>query len=255
MYSSSLCDFQWQLVSSFFEKLEKRGRKSRYSKREILDAILYLLENGTKWRNLPKEFPNWKTVYYYFRKWSLSGLFNIVNRELNKMYRKSIGREETPSMGSIDSQSQAAAAGVSDRGIDGGKKVNGRKKTIFVDTLGLLWICLAAPANTSDKRLGNTLMPMLNNPELFPRLKKALVDSTFKNCGEKYPLEISHEGAERREGQKGFIPEAFRWAVERTFSWQNNNRRLTRVFEKQCYHQETMCYIANTRLVLNRLVN
>ena len=104
--------------------------------------------------------------------WSISGLWDCLNQALTSIVRVCLGKEETPSLVSIDSQSQTAEPGIKGRGLDGGKKVNGRKRHIVVDTLGLVMLCMYTPANQSDSSAGKVLVEILNNPKLFPRLKK-----------------------------------------------------------------------------------
>jgi putative transposase len=118
----------------------------------------------------------------------------------------------------VDAQSQSAEPGVEDRGLDGGKKVNGRKRHIAVDTLGLMLICMCTSANTADSVVGQKLVELLNNRNYFPRLKKILGDNAYRGVGVDFHVGVTVEATERKEGQKGFVPEAFRWVVERTFA-------------------------------------
>ena len=118
---------------------------------------------------MPNDFPPWKTVYYYFRTWSLSGVWQVLNHALVSIARICAGKQESPSLLSVDAQSQSAEPGVEERGLDGGKKVNGRKRHIAVDTLGLMLICICTSANTADSVAGQKLVELLNNNN---RIKK-----------------------------------------------------------------------------------
>lgn len=253
LYGTSLSDVSWNLISSFFVEHRGRGRTCKHQPRTIVDACLYVVDNGTKWRNLPHDFPPWKTVYHYFHKWSLSGLWNEINLVLVEAVRFAEGREESPSLASVDSQSQTAEPGVKERGLDGGKKVNGRKRHIAVDCLGLLLCCVCTSANTADCKAGEILATHLNDKDLFPRLSKILGDNSYRGVGSSLPIPVSVEGDERKPGEKGFVPAAFRWAVERTFAWFNRQRRLVRNFEKNPTHQESMNFIGSIRLCFKRL--
>ncbi len=243
----------WELIAPFFEYWGYGDRQRKHSARTIVDACLYIVDNGTKWRNVPNDFPPWQTVYHYFREWSLSGLWERISRALVEAVRFATGREETPSLASIDSQSQTAEPGVEERGLDGNKKVNGRKRHIGVDCLGLLLVCVCTSANTSDVVGGEVLARRLNDKEELPRLEKILGDNAYQSVGRNLATPVSVEASERRLGTKGFVPEAFRWAVERTFAWLNRQRRLVRNYEKKVYHQESMNYIGNIRLCLKKL--
>jgi putative transposase len=252
LYETSLSDEAWEVIEPIFRRTKTCGRPNIYRTRSVVDAIFYTTKNGCVWRCLPNDFPPWKTVYGYFRKWSISGLWECLNQALTSIVRVCLGREETPSLVSIDSQSQSAEPGIKDRGLDGGKKVNGRKRHIIVDTLGLLMFCMCTAANQADSQAGKVLIEFLNDPNRFPRLKKVLGDNSYRNVGSNLKVPISVEISERKAGQKGFVPQAFRWVVERTFAWLNRNRRLVRNYEKSVEHQQSMNYLANIRLCIRK---
>ena len=242
------------MIEPFFVDFGYRLEGRKHPLRTIVDACFYVVDNGTKWRNLPNDFPPWKSVYHYFRLWSLSQLWEKISFTLVQDTRYAEGRELSPSLTSIDSQSQSAEPGIEGRGLDGGKKVNGRKRHIAVDVLGLILFCNCTPANTSDRVGGKKLVDQLNSKEKMPRLKKILGDNAYKNLGINSEVPVSVEASERRaKSKKGFVPEAFRWAVERTFAWLNRQRRVARNYEKKPYHQESMNFIANIRICLKRL--
>jgi len=255
LYETCLSDCAWEVIEPLFPANAKRGRRRVYSFRSIVDAIFYVLKNGCVWRCLPNDFPPHGIVYHYFRTWSVSGLWAVLNCILVAIVRTCAGRDASPSLVSIDSQSQTAEPGVDERGLDGGKKINGRKRHIVVDTMGLMLLCICTAANVSDRVAGEELVTELNKREKFPRLAKILGDNAYKNLSSGLRVGVSTETAERLKGQKGFVPQIFRWAVERTFAWLNRNRRLVRNYEKNTKHQESMNYIANARLCIRRLEN
>ena len=135
----------------------------------------------------------------------------------------------------------------------GEKKVNGRKRHIAVDALGLLLVCFCTAANTADADSGEKIVSKLNDEEVFPNMFKILGDSAYRSVGLQEAVRVTIEANERAPGQKGFVPEAFRWAVERTFAWLNRQRRLARNYEKSTTHQASMNYIGNIRICLKRL--
>ena len=173
-YASSMTDSQWKIIHSLLNFLGYSDEGRKYSMREIVDAVLYLVDNGTKWRNLPKDFPPWKTVYYHFSKWSKDLTWESINLNLVEITREAEGREPSPSLASIDSQSQDAEPGIQGRGLDGNKKRNGRKRHIAVDVNGFLLGCICTPANQADRHAGKTLVEQLNDREEFPRMAKIL---------------------------------------------------------------------------------
>ena len=128
---------------------------------------------------LPSHFAPWQTVYYYFRKWKLEGVIEDIMDTLHSLVRKMIGREESPSMGIIDSRSVKTSHHVdSDRGIDGNKKVKGRKEHIVVDTLGIPMAVAVHEANLHDSKGTPTVIEKLEYK--FPRLRNILADGGYQ---------------------------------------------------------------------------
>ena len=102
---SDLVDEEWEIIAPLLPKVSDDGRPRLYSFREILNAIFYVEKTGCQWRMLPKEFPKWRSVYGYFNLWCKNGLWERINKELVKMCRKSMDKNENISVGIIDSQS------------------------------------------------------------------------------------------------------------------------------------------------------
>ncbi|MFD2066049.1 transposase [Pontibacter silvestris] len=134
-------------------------RKRLYSLRVIVDAIFYVLRVGSQWRNLPESFPKWELVYYYFRKWQADGTLERLNFSLNIKERERQGKVNPPSLMNIDSQSVKAAPFVSEQtGVDGNKKISGRKRHMITDTLGLVWGVVVHSANKADGALAERVV-------------------------------------------------------------------------------------------------
>lgn len=105
-YPSDLLDNEWKEIKIFFEiDYSLGGRPIKHEKREILNAIFYVLRTGCQWRYLPQEFPPWKTVYTYFKRWKDQNLFEKINHHLRKTLRVLLGRNEEPTAAIVDSQS------------------------------------------------------------------------------------------------------------------------------------------------------
>ena len=133
-HPTNLTDKQWQITIKI---LDPNHRKRKYSLRDIMNAIMYLDKTGCQWRMLPKDFPPYNTVFYYFNKWKWEGVFEELMETLLVEVRRLAGREDSPSLGIIDSRSVKSSHHVdADRGIDGNNKRKGRKEHIVVDTLG-----------------------------------------------------------------------------------------------------------------------
>jgi len=167
VYPSSLTDAQWAVLQPLLPPANNRtsrgGRPEKHDRRGILDAIFYLVRTGSAWRYLPGGFPPWQTVYGLFRRWRADGTWRRVHDMLRDLARVAAGRGPTPTAAVIDSQSVRAAStvGKHSRGFDGGKRVNGRKRHIAVDTLGLLLVVLVTTASIQDRDAGVRLLALL----------------------------------------------------------------------------------------------
>src|SRR5215212_9098688 len=138
-YSTNLSDAEWGCLKSYLPVPNKRGRPRLHSPRKILNAVFYILKSGCPWRLLPREFPPWETVYFWFRKWRVDGTWERLNAALREHLRTQLGRNPHPSEGIVDSQSaKTTGVGGEQRGYDGGKKIRGRKRHLLVDTEGLV---------------------------------------------------------------------------------------------------------------------
>jgi putative transposase len=139
-YPTDLSDAEWQCIEPHVRSANKRGRPRIHSLRRVLDAVFYVLRSGCAWRLLPREFPPWRSVYYWFSKWrTTEGTFEQSNAVLRERLRVRLGRRTRPTAGIVDSQSaKTTGVGGEARGYDGGKKVRGRKRHLLVDTEGLV---------------------------------------------------------------------------------------------------------------------
>ena len=247
-----LTDSQWQNIEEYLPTQRKR----KHDLRNICDAIFWLLRIGSQWRNLPEVFPPWRSVYYYFCKWSNDGTLRTINEGLNKKERKRRNKSATPSMLSIDSQSVKAGPFISqDKGIDGNKRINGRKRHIITDTLGLVWGVVVHAANEADGSTGHRVVQPLVG--YLSRLKKILADAayrhTFKEWVEQQLLGVEVEISSRPPTIKGFVPVKWRWVTEQTFGRFNFFRRLDKDHEKTVQSSEAWVFWQNCQTILYRL--
>ena len=117
-YPTDLSDYQWEAIEDFFVNM----RTYKWDKRELVNAALYITKTGCQWRNLPHDFPPWKTVYSFFRRASISGLWDEILEFLVEITRQVEGKQPEPTYAIIDSQSVKTVGASEQRGIDGGKK-------------------------------------------------------------------------------------------------------------------------------------
>ena len=249
---ANLTDSQWQIIETFLDT--ERPRK--YSLRDIVDAIRKLTVTGCQWRNMDKSYPMWQIVYYYYRKWQKDGTWAILLAHLVEQERQRQGKQGQASAVAIDSQSVKKGTLIHlQTGIDGGKLVNGRKRHIVVDTLGLPLAIHVSAANVYDGQAGIELLWQLEKAS--KRLELIRADNAYKGqfviaAGYyKWQVDIT----QKPPSDKGFIPQSGRWQVERTFAWCNFFRRLSKDYEKTVESSAAFVQIACIDMILARLAN
>ncbi|AXG82709.1 IS5 family transposase [Streptomyces paludis] len=212
------------------------GRPEGYCHRQMIDAVRYLVDNGIKWRSMPADFPVWDRVYAFWRRWRDTGLTAEFHDRLRGKIRENEGRGPEPTAAVIDSQSVKAAASVpaASRGYDGAKKINGRKRHIIVDCLGLLLTVQVTAADVTDREAACDLLEQLRARHRKIRLVWAdggysgrLVDWTAET------LQLTLKIVKRSDSTRGFTVLPRRWVVERTLGWLMRSRRLARDYERR----------------------
>ena len=250
-YSTNLTDSQWNIVDDLLK--DKRPRK--YEIRDIFDGIFYLLKTGCQWRMLPLCFPPLETVYYYFTVWKHKGTIELIHEHLRDKVCIKAGKDKSPSLGLIDSQSvKTTRSGGICRGVDGGKKTKGRKRHIIVDTLGLLLAVAVHAANEHDSRSATKVCKLLK--DRFNRLIKIIADGGYRGeliVNTKISFGLILEVILRKDDSPKFQVIPKRWVVERTFAWFESYRRLSKDFEFLTDTSENMIRLAMIKLMLNRL--
>lgn len=259
-YPSDTTDSQWAVIDRLLPDpawLAGKGRRREvHCRRAIVDAIFYVVDNGIKWRALPADFPPWSTVYNYFATWQATGVTQQVLDGLRDRVRLREGRAAAPSAAIIDSASVRAAetVGAPSRGYDAGKKVNGRKRHLAVDTLGLLLCVLVTTASVQDRDGAKPLLEQLRSACRRIRLVWAdggyagkLVDWAAQG------LKITLQIVKRSDNATGFVVLPRRWVVERTLAWIASHRRCVRDYERLPTHHEAMVRWSMIRITSRRL--
>lgn len=253
-YASDLSDAEFALIEPCLPHRSRLGRPRTTDLRAVLDAIFYLLRTGCQWSMLPKDFPPKSTVFGYFRRWWQDGIVLGLYYGLLFLAREAAGREAQPTAGIVDSQSVKTTESGGPRGFDAGKKINGRKRHVLVDTLGLLLRAIVHPASIQDRDGLAALLIRIRGR--FPWLRLLFADGAYQ--GEIAAAAARHERlalaiVKRSDQAAGFVLLPRRWIVERTFAWLNRNRRLAKDVETLIASSTAHLYLAATRLLTRRL--
>lgn len=259
-YGTDLTDAEWQEIRPLLPVpawMEGRGgRPEGYCHRVMLDAVFYVVDNGIKWRNMPVDFPAWDRVYAFWRRWRQTGLITELHDRLRGKVREGAGRDPEPTAAVIDSQSVKADAvvGADSRGYDGGKKINGRRRHLICDTIGLLLQIRVLPAHVTDWQAAADMLPALR--ERFPTITKLWADGGYTGVLVTWALAVLQlivTVVRRCDDLRGFRVLPRRWVVERSFGWLLRSRRLVRDYERRCDSSEAMILWSMTMLMTRRL--
>jgi transposase len=257
-YASSLTDPQWALLAPLLVRpaSPRGGRPPKHGLRRIIDAIRYLVRTGCAWRLLPADFPPPSTVYWWFAKWVADGTLDRVHDLLRDQVRRAAGRHAAPTAAIIDSQSVRAADTVArhSRGYDAGKKVNGRKRHLAVDTCGLLLVVMVTAASVQDRDAARPLLWRLRARYRPIRLVWAAAGYAGRLVAwARDLLGLTLEIVRKHPGQSTFEPLPRRWVVERTLAWISKHRRTVRDYERLPAHHAAMVTWAMIAVMTRRL--
>ncbi|MFJ3439512.1 IS5 family transposase [Streptomyces cyaneofuscatus] len=259
-YPTDTTDAEWALIEAVLPvpacETTVGGRPEKHPRREIVDAIRYVVDTGCKWRALPADFPPWRTVWGFMARWAAAGVVNQIRDLLAGRIRRELGKGPRAVAAVIDSQSVKAAETVSKatRGFDAGKKINGRKRHLVVDTRGLPLMVMVTPASLSDRDAAKEILFRLRLTR--PEITIVWADSAY--AGKLVPwakrhLNLTIKTVSRPKDTSGFVVLPRRWVVERTLAWMLHARRHARDYERLVQHSETLITWAAVTLMARRL--
>jgi transposase len=254
-HPSDLTDAQWEIVEAMLPLIKSPGRIPKHPRRAIVDAILYVARSGCSWRQLPVDFPPWQTVYWQFQQWEQRRVTERILEELREQVRIPEGRKPEPSPGIIDSRSVKGAdtVGRHSRGYDAGKRLNGRKRFIVADTLGLLVVVCVMAASWQDR---DGAMTTLLSTYLATPIRHVFADKdspAVRSTGPRPHCIRRWRSSRKPAEQRGFVVHPKRRVVERSLAWLTARRRLARDYERDPAISEAFIRWAAINTMIRRL--
>ncbi len=245
-YDSDISNEAWALIEDLFPAQRPLTGEVKYPLREVVNALLYMEKTGCQWRNLPHDFPPYRSVWKYFDMWKRFGVWTKVQERLHTYVRTKKGSKPNPTTVALDSQSVKTAHGGESIGFDPGKKVRGRKRHIVVDKFSVAMLVLVTSASVQDR--DGALVLLQEVRDKYPSVHRVYVDRAYQGprlraFSERTSIELKWNG--KSSCSRGFEAFPFRWKVEQNFGWKNWSRRLSKDYERTVSSSRTWFQISS----------